>query len=118
MKVWPGSTVDTRLTKVEVPLPHSQLVLNKHIRETAPEIQHLLFMPEMDLWFQDHNLNRAPNPVDVYKNSGYDFATDRRIINVRGLGSVGGWVKETNQINFYFLDPKMAVLFKLVWCGQ
>ena len=118
MRVCEGSTVDMRLTSVLLPLPHNQLVLNTKARESAPEIEHLLFMPDMGLWFADHALNRAPNATDVWQGSGYHFATERRTINRRGYGSVGGWIKNTTHVKFFFLDKQTAMLFKLTWGGS
>lgn len=118
MKVAKGSSIDRLLDKVEIALPHEQLVLNRNVRVTAPEAQHLLFMPDLGLWFSNHDLHRAPNPSDLLNCPYYNFATERRVHNIRGLGSVGGWVKETTHIYFYFTDAKMAMLFKLAWGGK
>lgn len=111
-------TKQSDLIRVVLKLPHDQLVMNMRAREEAPEIQHCLFMPELCDWIHHYRLNQAPDIVHILKIPDYDFSIERRIHNMRGYGSVGGWVKKTTHVNFYFRDKRIAILFKLTWGGE
>ena len=108
------------MVTVSLKLPHAELVVNGKASKEYPESARLLFMPDMGLWFADHQLDRAPDPVDLYGDaaSPYHFATELRVHNIRGRGTVGGWISEPTHVKFFFKDKKTAMLFKLTWGGS
>ena len=116
----PLAAVRRSLITVLIKLPHNELVINSKAPKDSSEASRLLFMPDMGLWFADLNLDRAPDPIDLYSNpsSPYHFATELRIHNTRGRGAVGGWISEPTHVRFMFKDKKTAMLFKLTWGGS
>lgn len=119
-----------KLIQVELKLPHAEIVIQKQKVKSGGKVwtydpgqptpdDVVLFMPDMGIWFDEHDLNRAPDHTKLYgDHSPYQYATELRIKNVRGHGNVGGWIKEATHVRFYFKDKKAAMLFKLTWGGS